>query len=420
MKKRIIQIIYDMRTQPVVAYVTVIGTALTIFLIMTVMMMQQVKLISIAPETHRERMLYGIYIHIKSVDEGSKSESSGSINYPSVIKLYGDLDGVEEISYMNDCVSSLDLKGTNNKKFTGDVRYADSGIWSVFDYELLAGRYYTPEEVESGTKVAVVTRSTARSLFDSEDAVGQHFSLDHNDYEVIGIVEDVSKLASFAYGDVFAPIDIPGNSEYELGSLMAAMLVKEGISFEKIREQVKKRYAEYDAELASTGRKTVYHGAPFDQETYVDGINGSNGTPDPKKNKVTRGIIYAILLLVPAINLSTMLHSRLRRRVSEIGVRRAFGCTKARIIRDILAENFIVTLAGGILGLAAGILFALFYDGLYTSAENEIVRPALGLLLDWHILLFAFGACLVLNIISASVPAWQASRLNPVEAINTK
>jgi len=133
-----------------------------------------------------------------------------------------------------------------------------------------------------------------------------------------------------------------------------------------------------------------------------------------------RYMLYAILLIVPAINLSSMLHSRLRHRVSEIGVRRSFGCTRARIISDIIAENFIVTVIGGILGFILCILFAEFYDGLYTDSYGTAVRPALSLLLNIKIIAIAFGTCFILNIISAAVPAWQASRLNPVEAINAK
>lgn len=421
MKKKLIQIIYDMRTQPVVAWVTIIGTALSIFLIMTIMMMQQVRLISIRPESHRDRMLYGVFFHVISIGEGQNNSSAG-LSYETAIKLYDDLEGVEKSSVMHSSTDQLDLKGTNGKKFTGSIRFTDEGFWEVYDNELLAGRYYTPEEIEARTRVAVITKSTARKLFDGLDPVGQHFELDHNDYEVIGVVEDVSKLASNAFGEVYAPIDKSatwGDPNF-FGPFMVALLVKDGVSFESVRDQVKKRYAQIDSEIADQELKTVYHEAPFDQETVAGGMRGSNTTPDKSSGRIMRGLIYAILLIVPAINLSTMLHSRLRRRVRELGVRRAFGCTRKRIISDIIAENLIVTVVGGLIGLTVGILFALFYDGLYTSATGAAVRPALGLLLNWRILAYAFGACFILNILSASVPAWMASRLNPVEAINAK
>lgn len=419
MKKKLIQIFYDMRTQPVVAWVTIIGTALSIFLIMTVMMMQQIKIISIEPESNRDRMLYGMYLHEMSIgDEGNNS--SAGLSYEAAKTLYEGLDGVEEISYMCNNLSYPDLKGTNGKKFTGEMRQADDGFWRVFDHKLLAGRYFTANEVAAKSHVAVLSKSLARKLFDSEEPIGLHFDLDHVDYEVIGIVADVSKLASMAYGELYTPINKDDTWGDEFGPFIAAMLIRKGVDFESVRDQVKGRYAIIDAQIAPNGNKTVYHGSPFDQETVASGVNGSNVTPDTSGGKKMRGLIYFILLLVPAINLSTMLHSRLRRRVSELGVRRAFGCTRMRIMSDIIGENLIVTVIGGIIGLAVGILFALFYDGLYTSSEGETVRPALGLLLNWQILLSAFGVCFILNILSASVPAWQASRLNPVEAINAK
>lgn len=406
MKKKLIQIIYDMRTQPVVAWVTVIGTALSIFLIMTVLMMQQVKVISIKPETHRDRMLYGMYIHKKDINSDTHGGSAG-MSYPTAKRLYDNLDGVEQISYVYGWVSHPDVKGADGKKFTGDHLTTDDGFWRVYDHDLLAGRYYTADEVAAKSRVAVVSESLARRLFNGEDLIGHRFELAHNYFEVIGVVADVSKLASKAYAEIYSPINVDDTYGDGFGPFMAAMLIREGVDFEHIRDQVKKRYAELDAELAPEGMCAVYHGAPYDQETIADGVGGSNITPDTKSGKILRGIIYAILLIVPAINLSTMLHSRLRRRVSEIGIRRAFGCTRRRIIADIVTENLVVTVIGGIIGLTAGILFALFYDGLYTTAEGTAVHPALGLLLDWRILLWAFGACFVLNILSASVPAWQ-------------
>ncbi len=422
MKGKLNRIIYEMRTQPVVAFVTVIGTAMSIFLIMTIMMMQHVKTAPIAPETHRDRMLYGVYYHEESTDPAAPHESSASMSYETALKLYGGLDGVEETAFMYSELARLDLKGTNNRRFTVGVRYGDDAMFRVFDYELLKGRYFTPEEVTAKSKVALVSRSAARRLFDSEDVIGQHFDLDYSRYEVIGIVEDVSALASMAFGDVYAPVDLDNRWRGNFGPFMAALLVRKGVEPDYIRAQVKKRYSEMDTELAPTGMRTVYHEAPFSQETIASGdfAFGSNVTPEINSGRRTRVIIYVILLVVPAINLSTMLHSRLRRRVHELGVRRAFGCTRRRIVGDIIAENFIVTVAGGVIGLCAGILFALFYDGLYMSAGNEPVRPALGILLDGDILLSALVLCFILNIISASVPAWKASRLNLVEAINAK
>ncbi|MDE6277660.1 MAG: ABC transporter permease [Muribaculaceae bacterium] len=422
MKKQLRQIIYDMRTQPVIAWVTVFGTAMSIFLIMTMLTMQMLYTMPIAPETHRPRMLYGLYFHMEN--SGSGNSGSGPLSLKRARQLYNGLEGVEAVSFQNNNPWRTDVKGSTGETFTANVRQSDTGFWDIYDMKLLEGRIFTAEEVEAGTRVALVSESTARRLFGGEPVLGSHFLLSHVDYEVIGVVGDTNPIATWAFGDVFTPIDTReyGNGFWDenFGNVSVALLVKEGVDFDKIRSQVKARYAGIDSELAADGYKTVYHEAPFDQETVSQGMSGSNITPDTSSAELLHGLIYAILLLVPAINLSSMLHSRLRRRISDIGIRRAFGCTRGRIIRDIIAENFLVTLAGGIIGLAAGVVFALLWDGLYTTEYNEAIHPSLTMLLNWRIILRALGACFVLNIISAAVPAWQASRMNPVEAINAK
>jgi putative ABC transport system permease protein len=85
---------------------------------------------------------------------------------------------------------------------------------------------------------------------------------------------------------------------------------------------------------------------------------------------------------------------------------------------DIINENMIVTIVGGIIGLVAAIIFCFTYDGLFEHADGAS-SPALGMIINIQNILAAFIACLILNIISAAIPAWQASRLNPVEAINS-
>lgn len=418
MKKILLQIVYDMRTQPVIAWVTVVGTALSVFLIMTLMMMQHVRTVSIRPETARDRMLYGMYFHTNSFD--GQWSNSASLSYETARRLYDGLEGVERASYLYTLVSRLDVKGSNGAKLTADVLHTDDEFWRVYDHRLIDGRYYTADEVAAGRNLAVVTESMARRLFGAESPVGSRFEVDHNIFEVVGVVADVSRLASKAYAEVYVPVDYSVTWSDLFGPFQVALLTREGTDPEMVRDQVRKRYAEIDAELRPTGVTAVYHESPYDQETIATGNSGSNITPDASGPRMLRMLAYAVLLLIPAINLSTMLHSRLRRRVNEIGIRRAYGCTRRRIIAEIIAENMVVTLAGGVIGLGAGLVFALCYDGLYTSSTGDAARPAVGMLLDWSVMAATFSACFILNIISASVPAWQASRLNPVEAINAK
>lgn len=424
MKTKLIQILYDMRHQPVIAWVTFIATALSIFLIMVVVMMQQVGITPFAPESCRDRLLLGAYLHLTDIGD-SQGDASAGLTFHSARILYSDLEGVERVSYFCIYKDDSDVKGPQSDAFAVQSRKVDAEFFNIFDHPLVAGRYFTPDEANSLLPVAVITESTARRALGDTEWAGAKILIDQKDYTVVGVVNDNSTLATTASGDIFLPTAESDPSvqwdEY-LGAISAALLVKDGVDFQSVRDQVKARYSTLDTELAPKGKKTVYHEAPFDQETIATGLHGSNITPDKNSGRNMRLAIYAILLIVPAINLSSMLHSRMRRRISEIGVRRAFGCTRSRIIADIISENFIVTLIGGIVGVTLGVIFASTYSGLYENMDNfgRGDTPAINAIVNWTTILTAIGICFLLNIISASIPAWQASRLNPVNAINSK
>lgn len=74
------------------------------------------------------------------------------------------------------------------------------------------------------------------------------------------------------------------------------------------------------------------------------------------------------------------------------------------------------------MGVTLGIIFAMNYSGLYEEMDTygSGVTPDISAVINWSTIAIAVGVCFILNLISASVPAWQASRLNPVEAINAK
>ena len=426
MKTKLKQIFYDMSHQRVVTWVTLTGTALTMFLIIGVIIIEQVGVIPFAPENCRPRLMVGANIDMRSLD--GESSSSGSMSNTTARRLYGALDGVEVTSYMTE-PSTENVKGETGKAFEASHRRTDAAFWRLFDHTLTDGRFYTDDEGQSKTRVAVITESTARNLFGGvREALGSTFMLDHLNWRVIGVVKDHSKMATTASADIFTPLDpdSPSTSTWwgELspyyGEVRVALRLADGVSYDHIREQVKARYAALATEVRPTGFQPEYHEGPYDQETIATcDIGWSNVTPDRSKNKRIYTAIYVLLLLVPAINLSAMLQSRLRRRVSELGVRRAFGCTRARIITDIVTENLIVTAMGALAGFILAVAVLSIYPGvLDTVYQTGDATPPLNAMLNWRVILAALAGCFLLNLISAAVPAWHASRLSPVNAIN--
>lgn len=416
------QVLYEMKHQPVIGIVTVIGTALAIFLIMIVVMMHLVTIVPFSPEGNRDRTLYGKYMHIADI-EGDGS-SSASMTYNIAKRLFGNLESAECVSYFTETVTT-DVSVVGSTPSIRFEKNVDSDFWKIFDYEFIHGRPFSEEEFEAGMHVAIVAESVAREMYGTSDVCGREILVTQIPYKIVGVVKDASPLATAAFSDVFLLISANDglnsnwSSEY-FGPYQCAILAGSSSDFPKIREEIQVRKNIFNNELAKDNKRYVDHGSPFMQED-ANNMQFSNGDPDASA-KTRRYVIYVILLIVPAINLSSMTQSRLRRKMAEIGVRRAYGCTRWRIIKDVLVENFIVTLAGAFLGLILCLFFGFFYsDMVFTElAASKNANISLSMLFNWQVFATALLFCFILNILSSGIPAWRASRVDPVTAINSR
>lgn len=419
MKKILQQILYDMRHQPVIAAVTVCGTALAIFLIMVVVMMQQARLVPFAPESNRDRMMYTTYIWVKDSEGYGRS---GPMTYAEARELYSELSTPECVSLYVKDIDVMNAGITGRPSVNVDVRHTDGNFWKVMDFAFIDGSPFTQEEYESGIPVAVVTEHTAREIFGTADVVGKEIYINKKPYRVKGVVKNVSPIASYAYAQAWIPIVIDEVRDSEWGSVAAMMLARDKSDFDAIHKEADQRLATYNSKINAMGDTATVFDAPYFHEAAIANY-WSNSPSLYKEERKQRIGIYALLLLIPAINLSSMTQSRLRRRMSEIGVRRAFGCSRWNVVRSIVTENFLVTLAGALIGLILSMIFVvMFMDLIYDPGKWKSysipVTMDLAVLFDWGTFAWALVFCFLLNLLSSGIPALRASRVNPVTAIN--
>lgn len=148
----------------------------------------------------------------------------------------------------------------------------------------------------------------------------------------------------------------------------------------------------------------------------------SNTEPDMPRIYLQYGMVILVLLLVPALNLSGLTTSRVQKRLAELGVRKAFGATRGRLVGQMLIENLVLTLIGGIVGLGLSMAIVVgMKDWLLGSWETVMSGGELAIgplqLFSPAVFLFAFLFCLVLNILSAFIPAWRASSRPVAESL---
>lgn len=201
-KQYIQQAIYQLRAQPVLSAISVLGTALAICLIMVIVMMQQIKTEPYAPESNRDRML-----HVKWMTSFQKG---GSIDYSS--------NGPMSIQTARQCFRALTTpeavtiysiehtmqasipKGT---AFGVDMKQTDEQFWKVFDFSFVDGKPFDEAQSEAGIPVAVITESVARALYGTVQVSGKAIHLNYAPFRIAGVVRDVSTLATNAYAQVW-------------------------------------------------------------------------------------------------------------------------------------------------------------------------------------------------------------------------
>jgi len=419
------QAMAQLRQHPIISGVTVVGTAMAIFLIMLLVMMQQVKEVPFAPESNRDRLLHVQWMSIGHTDWGDDSTSNGPMSAQTAKECFQSLTTPEAVTVFS-FISALPASLPGQPTTLIDVKPVDDQFFHVFDFTFLDGKPFDHAVLESARPVAIITKNVARAIFGTaEGVVGKEFQISHAPYKVVGVVKDVSTLADNAYAQCWIPYTtssaMAGDWNIYMGEFSATILAKSRSDFDAIREEVNRKRDEFNKIIESSGFKLIYRNRPYDQLKHSI-TTAANIEPDVAAARRQRIIIFAILLLVPAINLSSMTQSRLRQRIAEIGVRRAFGSTRGSILGQILAENFIVTLLAGILGLLMSVAFAYLGNGiLFSNATSYDLTPPMvdaSILIHWSTFGWALFFCFVLNLLSTGLPAWRASRINIVGALN--
>jgi putative ABC transport system permease protein len=413
-----------LRENPLLSAISIAGTALAIALVMVMVITRQVRMASYEPENRRDRMLYikhGRY-------ESPRNISNSGLSLRVIRECFYPLTHAEAVTAVAPYNELLLSVPGGDRELKAEVSYTDAAFWQVFGFRFIAGAPYTVADVESGIRRAVIDENMARALYGGAggDIVGRTLLVSFVEYTVTAVVKPVSTLAEAAYAQVWLPCsgaryaDRP-RSENTMGEFRCYLLARSPDDFAAIRDETGRLVEKFNATLEE-GKFTL-GGQPdthFVQTLRTDGST----QPDVMGTILRYAVLILILLLVPAINLSGMTLSRMNSRIGEMGIRKAFGATKSNLLVQVLSENLALTLIGGALGLAlsyAAIALmsrwlletdtSRFLDGEAFVSPAMVVRPV--------VFGCAFLFCLVMNLLSAGIPAWKVSRQNIVKAIRS-
>lgn len=421
--KQAIQLLKDNK---LLSLISIIGTALAISIIMVIIILLRAKTADYQPEVNRSRMLYVKWgSAVKKDDNGHRNYSRLSLY--DIQQAFYPLETPETVTAVYSYGSMLSAVPGSDEEMNSNVLYTDANFWKVNEFGFLAGKPYDQAIFDAGFKQAVINETTARRLFGgAAGAIDRQIYLNFVEFTVCGVVKDVSKFAELSYADVWLPytsnksltvINTSGWGNGHSGNYSCYILARSSDDFPAIREELKNSVEKMNANSPEFKLDIMEQPNTFFEQMLRKFANES--TP-VKQTVIQYGIIILVILLVPAINLSGLTHSRMRKRMSELGVRKAFGATKGGLLQQVLSENFLLTLAGGIIGLVFSYLCLWLLSGWLMASDLGGVATINVLMISPWIFLIALIVCLILNLLSAGIPAWRAARVSVVDSINER
>lgn len=404
-----------LRQNKLISIISIAGTALAIMMIMVIILIEQVKNISIAPEPYRNRTMYMNQMSMDSkTDNWNYAMGIEYSYYKSVISQMKTPETVTALSSTRSIV-----KRENSLEFLSvSTALADAGFWKIMLLDFIEGRPFGSEEAEAGMKQVVVSRSVAEKLFGKENVLNESIEIDFAPYRIIGVVEDVPAAFTYAQADIWIPYtSLPHYEDYSYDILM---LARSKHDFDAIEKEI--RELERHENTISEEWVIAFAG-PHSHRAYLISGGDEDALDVHKKANRRMATLFVLLLLIPAINLSSFSMTRVKKRMEEIGIRKAFGATRPVIMQQVLYENMVTSLIGGVIGLLLSYGAVLLLKNWLLGIKSwQVGIGGMGSIpieafVSWPIWVSVFAACILLNVLSAAIPAYRASRVLIVDSL---
>ena len=373
---------------------------------------------------------------IKGTNEQIKKNLIGSGVNAVVIDLYqndyeynmqysGNPDGVrlvtkddlKEIESINNvrCASAFNKRSYaenvfyKNNAYSGEVYGIDSNYFRIYGYTVSSGRGFLSEDYTKMRKVVLIDSVTSRSLFSGEDPIGKTLEINSEPFVIIGTVAQSSSFTPVInnINDYYMYMEGSGGKIFIPGSVWPIVYrfdepqsVAVGTVSTDDMTTVGQKAADYLTKNLISSETLSYRSQDLlERAKQLQELSSSTN----------RQLIWiaGISLIVGGIGVMNIMLVTVTERTREIGLKKAIGAKKNRILLQFLTEASVLTSLGGIIGVIFGIILAQILSYIMKTPV-AISAPAI-------VISVAFS--MLIGIIFGLIPAVKAGNLNPIDAL---
>ena len=303
----------------------------------------------------------------------------------------------------------------NGRNTTAALTATQPDFEYVRSYNVAAGRFFTQDDMDRKTANVVLGAQVAKDLFDTADnAVGKDVRLSFGPFSVslsvIGVMEE--RGASGGGTDdtqIYLPLTSFLSRIPFARSASGTQSVQEIVV--KVAESSKLTQTQQDIQQLLLERHS--NTADFSVKTQSDLLSTANKVS--RTMTILLGAIAGISLVVGGIGIMNIMLVSVTERTREIGIRKAVGASAGDILMQFIIEAVIVTLAGGIIGVIAGVAAARIANGQDFGTGSPVTTVVTPLSI-----FAAFGVSVLIGLFFGIYPAFRASRLDPIEALRAE
>jgi len=280
------------------------------------------------------------------------------------------------------------------------------GFPSVRDVDIAEGRYFNQNEVDRKLKVAVLGYNIATELFGETDPIGQVITAGSTKLTVIGVLAERGVVGEVDYDErVYIPITVvfqkftPSMFARITGDSvrMIYVEVEEDANLDNVITQIQL--------LLAKRHEISVDDATFTITTQQDIIATQESTTAAFRNLLAW--VAGVSLIVGGIGIMNIMLVSVTERTREIGIRQSVGATPADIRMQFLTEALLLSIVGGLIGIAVGIGGSYIFSAV--SDMRTVILPTS--------ILLAFGSAAIVGAFFGYYPANKAAQLDPIEAL---